>query len=206
MANIRGRSDDGSSKDVRVSAAGEIYMTSAQSLSNKQSNFGASMQAEESRFVCMVSLRDGRYLPKGAVREKIDHAEFTTLSLNITKAKRASGLVALGVITALDSQKATITLFFGKNYGTTETVIDVFRNFHPSIIRCDVENGAAKSIVTTAVLRDTTAINDTMKLDSAFGPATISPQVGDVVLWLNHEGGGKATIAVQSSYNITEFE
>lgn len=130
-----------------------------------------------------------------------DFARIAYATLQVDKVPSTKGRLILGVVTRIDNTSADITLIRGLVFGNSEAdFITRSENFSQSVIRTDVQNNTTRYIITSTRLLNVTSVNSLTTLDSARGPLTVVPAVGDLVVFYDHTSGGAWTGAVSILY------
>lgn len=191
--------DPASGRAVAMTEDGEMWTTVTERENDVFSQYGEAALAA-TKYVIMVD-KDNAAFPHLLQGQGNDRIDITIIFLVVDAAINTNGVLNLGTITRIDGIDADISYLLAIPFlATTTQFIASFRGT-PSQAKMDCLNGVLQHGITNNEEANVAAVNTGITLDSPLGAGTITPNIGDIILKMEHISGGAYNAGVFIFYH-----
>lgn len=184
--------------DLAITDDGEVWTTATERERNVRASY-ALTGIQASAWAILVDLSNDTVWPHTGTNA----IHISLINAQIDKAPRSVGLMQLGVVTRVDGTDGDVMMIASmrfENDNTTGAHLARDVNVSPSLIRCDVVDGAPISMISNVRVLNDTGLQTDVAIPTASG-VNAAPGVGDIVIRYVHTSGGAWTGAVGVLYH-----
>lgn len=181
---------------ARVTDDGELAVTSTEREKNVWMDYHKLGNVGDS-YAILVDLSDTTTFPHAST----GRIDISFIRITIDRDSSATGELEMGVITRIDGTDADVSFFFDEPFiKSNARHIETAENFAPSQLKTGVTNGLTPFLITNDTINNIAAVNTGVTLSSPAGVGSVTPAVGDILLFIDH-GAGTFDIDVDMFYH-----